>query len=129
VTSALAPHRSADRRINISGPDVELQPKPALALALAVHELATNAVKYGALSTKGKVSVHWSNDAESGFRFSWTESGGPTVVEPTRKGFGSRLIERILAADFGGDARTYYRPDGVVCELIAPLVGPAANSG
>jgi two-component sensor histidine kinase len=129
VTSALAPHRSGDRRINISGPDVELQPKPALALALAVHELATNAVKYGALSTKGKVDVHWSNDAESGFRFSWTESGGPTVVEPTRKGFGSRLIERILAADFGGDARTYYRPGGVVCELIAPLVGPAANSG
>jgi two-component sensor histidine kinase len=123
VSRALAPHRSSDRHIGVSGPELELQPKPALALALAIHELATNAVKYGALSGKGRVDADWSNDAENGFRFSWTESGGPTVAEPEKKGFGSRLIERVLAADFEGKANTYYRPAGVVCELIAPAVG------
>jgi two-component sensor histidine kinase len=127
VNGALAAHRSGDRRISISGPEVELQPKPALALALAIHELATNALKYGALSGRGKVDVLWSNDAESGFRFSWTESGGPTVVEPSKKGFGSRLIDRVLAADFEGEVRTYYRQCGVVCELMAPMVGSAAS--
>ena len=129
VTRAVAAHRSADRRIRVSGPEVELEPKPALALALAIHELATNAVKYGALSVKGKVEIAWSNDAESGFRFSWTESGGPHVAEPGKKGFGSRLIEGVLAADFEGEVRTCYRPGGVVCELIAPMMGPTANSG
>jgi two-component sensor histidine kinase len=71
--------------------------------------------------------VLWSNDAESGFRFSWTESGGPTVVEPSKKGFGSRLIDRVLAADFEGEVHTYYRQCGVVCELMAPMVGSAAS--
>jgi two-component sensor histidine kinase len=129
VTRALAAHHSKDRRISISGPNVELLPKPALALAIAIHELATNAAKYGALSGNGRVDVLWSNDAEGGFRFSWTESGGPLVAEPSKKGFGSRLIERVLAADFEGEAHTHYRPSGVVCELIAPIVGPKANSG
>jgi len=129
VARALAAHRTGDRRISISGPEVELQPKPALALALAIHELATNATKYGALSGKGRVDVIWSNDAEGGFRFSWTESGGPHVAAPSRRGFGSRLIERVFAADFEGEAGTHYRPGGVVCELIAPMLGSAANSG
>jgi two-component sensor histidine kinase len=129
VNGALAAHRSSERRIRVNGPQVELRPKPALALALAIHELATNAVKYGALSGKGTVDVVWSNDATDGFRFSWTESDGPEVAEPGQKGFGSRLIERVLAADFEGEAHTYYRPGGVVCELIAPMVGAAAHSG
>jgi hypothetical protein len=76
VTGALAPHRTGDRRIHLRGQDVKLGPKPALALALAVHELATNAVKYGALSTSGQVEIVWSNSeygAEPGFRFTWTE--------------------------------------------------------
>jgi two-component sensor histidine kinase len=129
VTRALAAHHSEDRRISVSGPEVELQAKPALALALAIHELATNATKYGALSRKGKVDVLWSNDSENGFRFSWIESGGPAVSEPSKKGFGSRLIERVVAADFAGATRTSYRPGGVVFELEAPMVSPAANSG
>jgi len=122
VAGALAPHRTDDRRINFGGPEIELEPKPALALALAVHELATNAVKYGALSTSGQVDVVWSNEENgnnAGFRFNWTESGGPRVTEPNKKGFGSRLIERVLANDFGGEVKTHYRPDGVVCELVA----------
>lgn len=133
VSRALAPHGAGDRRISFNGPELELQPRPALALALAVHELAMNAVKYGALSgAGGKVAIAWSNKAtgdDRGFRFSWTESGGPPVTGPGKKGFGSRLIERVLAADFGGEAKTDYRPGGVVCELIAPMVGTTANSG
>jgi two-component sensor histidine kinase len=132
VSGALAPHRTGDRRIHFGGAEIELGPKPALALSLAVHELATNAAKYGALSTSGKVDIVWSNDeggSRPGFRFTWTESGGPTVSEPTAKGFGTRLIEKMLANDFGGEVRTFYRSDGIVCELVAPMVGPAANSG
>lgn len=129
VTRALAAHRSEDRRISVSGPEVQLQAKPALALALAIHELATNAAKYGALSRKGKVDVLWSNDSESGFRFSWIESGGPSVSEPSRKGFGSRLIEGVVAADFAGTALTSYRPSGIVFELKAPPLGLADHSG
>ena len=133
VTRALAVHRSVDRRISIDGPELDLQARPALALALAIHELATNAAKYGALSNNGgEVAVVWSNKPtgdDRGFRFLWTESGGPSVTGPSKTGFGSRLIERVLAADFGGHARIDYRPDGVVCELIAPMVGNAANSG
>jgi two-component sensor histidine kinase len=91
-----------------------------------VHELATNAVKYGALSATGHVEISWSTEIyqmRPGFRFVWTESGGPTVKEPTKKGFGSRLIERMLAGDFSGEVRTFYHPSGIVCELSAPLVG------
>ena len=127
VEGALAPHRTGQTCIRASGPNFELQPKQALALAVAVHELATNAVKYGALSSHGNVDIVWSNapiESRSGFRFVWTESGGPPVTEPMQdqKGFGSRLIERVLANDFGGKVKTHYRPDGVVCELIAPAL-------
>jgi two-component sensor histidine kinase len=83
-------------------------------------------MKYGALSNAGRVDIVWSNEttgSSPGFRFTWTESGGPLVSEPApdQKGFGSRLIERMLANDFAGKVKISYRPDGVVCELIAPL--------
>ena len=89
-----------------------------------MHELATNGTKYGSLSADGRVDIEWSNDPTetgNGFHFTWTESGGPSVKEPTRKGFGSRLIEKILANDFGGEVRTFYHPGGVVVELVAPM--------
>jgi two-component sensor histidine kinase len=126
MNGALAAHRSGQSRIRTSGPDIMLQPKQALALSVAVHELATNAVKYGALSTGGRVDIVWSDEpiaSAPSFRFTWTESGGPTVSEPApaQRGFGSRLIERMLAGDFSGDAKISYRSDGAVCELIAPL--------
>ena len=128
VNGAVAPHRSGTGRITASGPAWELQPKHALALAVAVHELATNAAKYGALSANGRVDIVWSDeivDARPGLRFVWTESGGPPVTEPApdRKGFGSRLIERMLSNEFGGKVTTEYRPEGVVCELTAPMAG------
>jgi two-component sensor histidine kinase len=127
IEGALAPHRTGQVRIVAGGPNFELPPKQALALAVAVHELATNAVKYGALSTQGNVDIVWSNEpieAKKSFHFVWTESGGPPVhvPAPSQKGFGSRLIERMLANDFGGMVKTHYRPDGVVCELIAPAL-------
>jgi two-component sensor histidine kinase len=126
VNGALAPHRSGHGRIGASGPDLVLQPKQALALSVALHELATNATKYGALSANGKVEIVWANetiDGEPSFRFTWTESGGPPVTEPApgRKGFGSRLIEQMLGNDFSGKVRTAFHADGIVCELIAPL--------
>jgi two-component sensor histidine kinase len=126
INGALAAHRSGQGRIRTSGPDMLLQPKQALALSVAVHELATNAMKYGALSNAGRVDIVWSNETTGSapsFRFTWTESGGPPVSKPAtdQKGFGSRLIERMLANDFAGKVKIHYRPDGVVCELIAPL--------
>jgi len=133
IEGALASHTGQDR-IAIDGPDLDLPPRQALALALAVHELATNAVKYGALSTHaGRVDIAWNNDVsetEPRFRFIWTESGGPAVKEPaaSEKGFGSRLIERMLASDFAGEVHTSYRPQGVACELRAPIMGETTAS-
>ncbi|MFZ0766076.1 MAG: HWE histidine kinase domain-containing protein [Bradyrhizobium sp.] len=126
VEGALAPHRSGRARIHASGEEFQLLPNQALALSVAVHELATNATKYGSLSEQGKVEISWSSelvDDQPVFRFLWNESGGPKVTEhaPGKKGFGSRLIERMLAQDFSGKVNIHYRRDGVVCELIAPL--------
>jgi two-component sensor histidine kinase len=96
VEGALAPHRTGQGRIDVSGPEVSLQPKQALAIALAVHELATNAVKYGALSgAGGTVCIAWSTGIAADvptFHFVWSEAGGPAVVEPkqSQKSFGSR---------------------------------------
>jgi two-component sensor histidine kinase len=135
VEGALAPHRAGQGRIDVSGPELLLQPKQALAMALSIHELATNAVKYGALSSVGgKVRVIWSTDLPAGaptFHFAWTEAGGPAVVEPqqSQKGFGSRLIERLLKTDFGGEVLVTYAPDGVVCELSAPLANILGETG
>ena len=135
VEGALAPHRTGQQRIDVSGPDLLLQPQQALAIALAVHELATNAVKYGALSdASGKVSIAWSTGDVANlptFRFAWTEAGGPAVVEPkpSQKGFGSRLIERLLSNDFGGAVLVTYAVDGVVCELTAPLANIVGETG
>lgn len=133
VEGALAPHRTGQGRISINGPNLLLKPKQALALSVAVHELATNAAKYGALALNGNVKLEWSNGTSAGkaeFRFTWSESGGPPVVEPTpeKKGFGSRLIDKMLANDFSGTVRTLYPSTGVVCELTAPALGEASST-
>ncbi len=133
VDGALAAHRSGQGCIQAGGPDLVLQPRQALALAVAIHELATNATKYGALSTRGRVDVTWSVaklKTVPHFRFRWTESGGPAVSRPAphQRGFGSRLIEQMLGSTFAGRVAIRYRPSGVACELIAPLsflAGPA----
>jgi two-component sensor histidine kinase len=124
VESALAPYRTDAGRITISGPDHDVRPNQALTLALAVNELATNAVKYGALSVPdGHVNIAWttSSGTTAQFHFEWRESGGPPVVPPTRAGFGSRLIKTMLPGDFGGSVDMLYEPDGLVCVLTAPI--------
>jgi two-component sensor histidine kinase len=121
----LAPHRSGDGRFTVSGPHLTLEPKPALALALAVNELATNAAKYGAMSTaNGSVAIRWNTDMRKDvpmFVFTWQEFGGPPVTEPSHKGFGTRMIERLLANDFRGDVSLAYQREGVICRLTTPL--------
>ena len=128
VEGALAPHALAEvdtARFDLVGPDTRLHPKVAVTLAMALHELMTNAAKYGALSVPdGRVSVHWSLiRIEEGERLdlTWTESGGPAVEEPSRRGFGSRLIERQLPMEFDGSAVLTFPPSGVVCRLEIPL--------
>jgi PAS domain S-box-containing protein len=119
VDRALAPFQS--ERIRVVGPFARLSPKQALALSIALNELATNAAKYGALSGEsGEVNVRW-EVTDGRIHFTWTESGGPPVKPPARSGFGTRLIQRNLANELGGTAVIEYRPDGVVAEITAPL--------
>ena len=107
--------------VSLTGDESVLTPKSALALSLALHELATNAAKYGAFSVvTGHVSVKWQVRDDGGLGLSWTESGGPPVVPPTRRGFGSSLIERALTLETGGRATIDYRPGGVVCDIVLP---------
>jgi PAS domain S-box-containing protein len=112
------------QRFEIDGPDLRLSPKSALALTLALHELATNAAKYGALSVPtGQVIIKWSikHGDSPGLTFCWQERNGPEVRSPSRKGFGSQLIERVLAGELQGKVQITYDPTGIVCEIDAPL--------
>ena len=113
-------------RIEVSGEGLRLGPRAALQLSLALHELATNASKYGSLSNQvGKVAITWSADHQDPrhFHFAWQERGGPAVVEPTTRGFGSRLIERATAAAFAGEVKLVFDPTGVIWTIDAPLSG------
>lgn len=127
IDRALAAQGGIGERIRASGPAMTLLPQVTLALALALHELATNATKYGALSTPaGHVDVTWqvtegNDDAASRFHLCWQEVGGPEVLPPSRRGFGSTMIERSLAAYFRGQAVITYPPEGVVFTLDCPL--------
>jgi PAS domain S-box-containing protein len=126
VAQAILPYRGGDPgRFGIEGPAVWLSAKMALSISMALHELATNAAKYGALSShQGRVDISWiarQHGSECQLRLEWLESGGPAVVPPKRKGFGSRLIERGLAQELGGEARLEYRPAGLWCEITAQL--------
>lgn len=113
--------RTDDDNFTLEGPDLLLPPKVAVSLAMAVHELATNATKYGSLSQEGgSVSIKWSSDGER-LRLDWKEHGGPPVSQPTKRGFGTRMIERGLAAELGGTVRIHYENDGVRCEVDAPM--------
>ena len=108
-------------RFEIHGDDLALAPQPALALAMAMHELASNAVKYGALSTEpGRVGLTWYT-ADEWLHLTWREMGGPPVAPPARRGFGSRLLERGLASELRGDVSLDYPADGVVCTIRVPI--------
>jgi PAS domain S-box-containing protein len=114
----LAPYSEKDeKRVRIDGPQVLLEPNAAQAIAVALHELATNAVKYGALSgTKGQIDLKWLHKTDGQLILDWTEMGGPAVQVPTRQGFGSRVIKRIIG-QLKGKARFDWRPEGLVCEI------------
>lgn len=114
-------------RCTISGQDFDVRPATAVSIALAIHELCTNAYKYGALSVpKGHVDVSWTLDhtAEPLFRFEWRERDGPPVTPPTRKGFGSRLLERGLTHEVGGSAHFDFQPEGLVFVFTAVVNPP-----
>jgi PAS domain S-box-containing protein len=115
-------HLAAEpKRFAIAGDPLRLTPRAALALALALHELGTNAAKYGALSVEdGEVSIGW-RVAGDRLALEWKERGGPPVAAPKQRGFGSRLIERGLEADLGGGARLLFEPDGLRCTVDASL--------
>ncbi len=126
VDVSLKPYASGPgTRFDIVGPDVLLAPKAALAIAMALQELATNAAKYGALSRNyGRVGVHWEvleSPNAPRLHLRWTETGGPPVALPKDKGFGSRLIERNLGIELDGKAEIDFQPTGVVCTIEAPL--------
>ncbi len=112
---------STNARILPSGPDCEISPRHTLALSLGLHELATNATKYGALSNRvGEVDLRW--DVSGGrLTLEWTERGGPPVGTPTSRGFGSRLLERLLGRDLGGEIRIDYHPQGLHCRITAEV--------
>ncbi|HEX2256994.1 MAG TPA: HWE histidine kinase domain-containing protein [Afifellaceae bacterium] len=130
VRRALAPFELPGGRMAVEGPEVRLSPKQALALSMALHELATNAAKYGALSNEtGRIRVAWELAPSSEsieLRLTWTEEGGPPVRPPARKGFGSRLIERSLASELGGAVTVDYRYEGLVCTVKSPVGWGAA---
>jgi two-component sensor histidine kinase len=129
IASTLRPHDGPAReRFTVEGPALRLGPKSTVALSLAVHELATNAIKYGALSVEtGRVDIGW--DVSDGrLRWRWRERGGPAVAPPARTGFGSRMIERALATQLSGTAAIDYRPDGIVCTIDAPLEAIRENT-
>jgi two-component sensor histidine kinase len=118
---ALAPHISNSERLAMSGPDITLSGRQAHALTLALHELATNAAKYGALSVEGgAVEISWTN-TEGELNFLWRESRGPAVSAPTRKGFGSSLIKLNLSSAFSGVVDLRFEQSGAECQLRAPL--------
>ncbi len=118
--AALAPFCAAGR-CEIDGPDVQIGPQTAVSLALALHELATNAAKYGALSNSaGSISVHWTY-SDNLLELMWAESGGPEVSAPTRRGFGTRMIERLLASEFAGKVELSFAPQGVSCRVTGRL--------
>jgi PAS domain S-box-containing protein len=125
IEGAIAVHRPGTDRIQTTGPNIDVGAKAALGITMALHELCTNAAKYGALSKDtGRVIIEWvilGGAADSRFHMRWTEQGGPPVTPPTRQGFGSRLITESVGPDLKGQATLAFESEGVVWVLDAPL--------
>ena len=131
LSGSLAPYAAAaPERVVLRGEDLVLRPRAVLTLAMAVHELTTNAAKYGALSVSGgRVEVRWEPlqmDGRKILRLEWRESRGPEVKVPTRHSFGSRLIEGSIRAELSGRAQLTYAPEGLRCEMLIPWIAAAA---
>ena len=132
IEEEVAPYRKADgRRVRITGPILALGPAAAQPIAMAVHELATNAAKYGALSApQGRVAVEWRLDGAA-LSLVWSESGGPPVTPPTRHGLGTSVIQRSIADQLGGTVRFDWRAQGLHCAITIPVdqLGREAEAG
>jgi two-component sensor histidine kinase len=114
VDRAISPHRDpGDDRFEVEGPEFSLPPQAVVALTLVVHELSTNAAKYGALSNiQGHVTIDWTI-GDGGITFAWREHGGPAVVPPAREGFGTKVISRAFAPEYQPKVEFDYRPEGL----------------
>ncbi|WP_176695846.1 HWE histidine kinase domain-containing protein [Phenylobacterium immobile] len=128
VEEELAPFTLGDpNRALISGPDLALGPAVAQGIAMALHELATNAAKYGALSAPGgRIDIGWTDSDGDRVVIRWRESGGPAVVRPTRRGLGASMLQRALSGPIGGGTTFDWRPEGLVCELSFPRSAAAS---
>ncbi|GHC79689.1 HWE histidine kinase domain-containing protein [Limoniibacter endophyticus] len=131
VKGALAPFRSGNgERLRFGGPTIRLAPRAATSLSLAIHELATNAVKYGALSNdKGYVVFNWDRNPLGNFWMKWEEHDGPAVEQPSSRGFGSRMIEQVLKAEFGGTSTVDYAQKGLIFRLETDADTAMAQEG
>ena len=123
IEAELAPYaRQSDSILEIAGPDLSIAPNDALSLGLAIHELATNAAKYGALSQAGgKLRIEWEQLSEVAVQLRWMETGGPPIPPIRKPGFGTNLIEKIVAHELRNPVELDFHQDGVRCTLIVPL--------
>ncbi len=124
VDGAVRTCSALPERFRVAGPPLMLEAKAAIALSLALHELCTNAMKYGALSSDGGVvELTWRivDESKPTLDLNWREEGGPPVVQPDRSGFGLTMIERVLAHEIRGDVTTSFAPSGLICSIRAPL--------
>ncbi|MBX5211648.1 sensor histidine kinase [Rhizobium sp. NZLR11] len=127
ISAALRAHIASEERIRLAGPDVVLPADIALPLSLVLHELATNATKYGSLGgEQGTVAIEWRHD-DGRVLLVWTETGGPAVSMPTKRGFGSVLIERAFSSKARTQSRSDYRPEGLVFEVVFSTGGPGGG--
>jgi PAS domain S-box-containing protein len=123
ATQELLPYcGEIEGRVRIDGPSVMLEPNTAQTIAISLHELATNAAKYGSLSAaEGRVEIAWSRTADGRLSLRWIELGGPPATPPTHRGFGTRVMENIIVGQLKGEMRFDWRDQGLTCEIALPL--------
>lgn len=121
VTQELSPYcQDGETRARIDGPNLLLEPTTAQTVAITLHELATNAAKYGALSSaQGQVQIEWSC-ADGRLVLRWTETDGPPVKPPTRQGFGTHVMGQMIRGQLKGEMRFDWRAEGLACEIVLP---------
>jgi two-component sensor histidine kinase len=124
ITQELSPFRKAeDLKAELDGPAMTLEPTIAQAVSMTLHELATNAAKYGALSVSGgHVRVHWSRNADGGVTVRWDERGGPAVREPAKRGVGTRVMDGMIRRQLNGTIQFDWRPEGLSCAFSLPVL-------